>query len=126
MPGFSETNSEPDKPSNSRQHETFSPGGSSGASISKRAALMLLAVGVIGVLIVRRREKNRAIETRHTTSQTKPAGRDRAFIELNKQYLNLQYKMTQHKFSGDAPPDGLMKEILEIERKVHLISRALE
>ncbi|MBW2443458.1 MAG: hypothetical protein JRH12_23505 [Deltaproteobacteria bacterium] len=52
--------------------------------------------------------------------------RDKAFIELNKQYLNLQYRITQHKFSGDFPPDGLKEEITSIERKVRLISRALE
>jgi hypothetical protein len=48
------------------------------------------------------------------------------FNSINKQYLNLQYKITQHKFSGDRPPDCLAKELSDLERKVRLISRALE
>ena len=45
---------------------------------------------------------------------------------LNKQYLNLQYKITQNKITGDHPPNHLLEEISDLERKVRLISRALE
>jgi hypothetical protein len=52
--------------------------------------------------------------------------REKEFIKLNKRYLNLMYKKAQCKISGDKPSDDLMNEIADIERKVRLISRALE
>jgi arginine exporter protein ArgO len=88
--------------------------------------LALLAVGLIGVLSVRRKKKTKRSPAKHKTPQTVSQDRNRAFIQLNKEYLNLQYKITQHKFSGDIPPDALIEEITNIERKVRLISRALE
>lgn len=96
------------------------------ASISKGTAFLLLAVGIIGALSVRRRKKNKngpAPQKRpHTTSED----RNEAFIKLNKQYLEMQYKIALHKSSGVTPPDVLQKEISDLERKVRLISRALE
>ncbi|MGD2096698.1 MAG: hypothetical protein PVG35_03905 [Desulfobacterales bacterium] len=67
---------------------------------------------------------NHAAQT--AAPQIPPAVRDKVFVNLNKQYLNLQYKITQHKFSGNPPPDNLLREISDIERRVYLISRALE
>ena len=52
--------------------------------------------------------------------------REKEFIKLNKRYLKLTYKKAQCKISGKKPPDDLMHEIADIERKVRLISRALE
>jgi hypothetical protein len=52
--------------------------------------------------------------------------RQKEFIKLNKRYLNLIYKKAQCKISGEKPSEDLMKEIADIERKVKLISRALE
>jgi hypothetical protein len=95
-------------------------------SISKSTALLLLAVGVIGALSVRRKKKNKRSPAQHNKPKTTSEDRDKAFIKLNKQYLNLQYKITQHKFSGDSPPDCLLKEISDLDRKVRLISRALQ
>jgi hypothetical protein len=83
-------------------------------------------VGVVGVLIVRRKKKTKESPLQQTTPPRTSEDRDKAFIQLNKQYLNLQYKITQHKFSGDKPPEGLLEEISNIEREVRLISRALE
>jgi hypothetical protein len=94
--------------------------------ISKSTALLLLAVGVIGALSVRRKKKNKRSPAQHNKPQTTSEDRDKAFIKLHKQYLNLQYKITQHKFSGDSPPDCLLKEISDLDRKVRLISRALQ
>lgn len=95
-------------------------------SIPKSTILVLLAVGVVGVLSVRRKKKTKGKPVQQKTPQSISEDRDKAFIQLNKQYLNLQYKVTQHKFSGVNPPDGLLDDISNIEREVRLISRALE
>jgi hypothetical protein len=110
----------------SHQHQIPEPNSDRSVSISKSMTLLLLAVGAIGALSVRRKKKNKRSPAQHNKPQTTSGDRDKAFIKLNKQYLNLQYKITQHKFSGDGPPDGLLKEISDLERKVRLISRALE
>lgn len=126
-PGFHETRAESqESPRPDRQHQIATQNGESSVSISKGTALILLAVGVIGVLSVRRKNKATKRPAQTTAPQTAHQNRDKAFIDLNKQYLNLQYKITQYKFSGDTPPDGLLREISDIERKVRLISRALE
>ena len=109
-----------------RQHQILPPDGDRSVSISKGTILLLLAVGVIGALSVRRKNKDKGNPVRHQMTRTTSKDRDAAFIMLNKQYLHLQYKVTQHKFSGNRPPDCLLKEISDIERKVRLISRALE
>jgi hypothetical protein len=83
-------------------------------------------VGVIGMLSVRRKKKNKRSPAKKRAPQTTSKNRNRAFIKLNKQYLDLQYKITRHKLTGDSPPDGLLKEISDLERKIHLISKALE
>lgn len=95
------------------------------ASISNSTILVLLAVGVTGALGVRRKKKNKQSPAQHHNSQTSSKDRDKAFIKLNKQYLNLQYQMTRHRFSGDSPPDCLLNKLSELEREVRLISRAL-
>ena len=87
---------------------------------------MLLAVGFVGVLGVRRKKNSKESPPQQKKLQTVSDDRNQAFVKLNKEYLNLQYKLTQHKFSGESPPDGLIEEISNIERKVRLISRALE
>jgi hypothetical protein len=96
------------------------------ASISINTALLLLAAGVIGVLSVRRRNKSKRSPAQKTEPKIISEDRNKEFIKLNMQYLNMQYKITQHKFSGENQPDGLRKEIFDLERKVRLISRALE
>jgi hypothetical protein len=83
-------------------------------------------VGIVGVLSVRRKKKTKGSPVQQKTPQRISEDRDKAFIKLNKEYLNLQYKITQHKFSGENPPDGLIEAISNMERKVRLISRALE
>ena len=113
-------------PSPSDQHQVPEPNSDRSVSPSKSMTLLLLAVGLIGALSVRRKNKNKRGPAQHNRSQLRSDHRDKAFIKLNKQYLNLQYKITQHKFSGDSPPDCLLKELSELERKVRLISRALE
>ena len=123
---FAEIMAESVAPRNDRQHEATSQNSRAPLSISKGAILVLLAVGVMGVLIVRRKKKTPIRPAQHQMPQKRPEDRDQVFIDLNKQYLNLQYKMTQHQFSGDSPPDGLLEELSEIERKVRLISKALE
>lgn len=107
-------------------HQLPEPNGAPIVSISKNTTLLLLAVGLIGALIIRRQKKNKKAPAQRNGPQPPSADRDRAFIALNKQYLNLQYKITQHKFSGDHPPEGLLKEVSDLERKVRLISRALD
>ena len=113
-------------PRQSRQHHQALPQSKLPVSIPKSTILVLLAVGVVGVLSVRRKKKTKGSPVQQQTPQRISEDRDKAFIKLNKEYLNLQYKITQHKFSGDTPPDGLLDEISNIERKVRLISRALE
>jgi hypothetical protein len=113
-------------PSHSDQHQIPEPNSDRSVSLSKSMTLLLLAVGVIGALSVRRKNKNKRGPAQHNRAQIRSDQRDKAFIRLNKQYLNLQYKITQHKFSGDNPPDGLLKELSDLERKVRLISKALE
>ena len=108
------------------QHHLATPDNGSSVSIPGSTALALLAVGVIGVLSVRRRKKDKKSPAQHNKLQTVSEDRHKAFVKLNKEYLNLQYKVTQHKFSGESPPDALIEEISNIERKVRLISRALE
>ncbi len=100
--------------------------GDRSSSISMGTVLFLLAVGISGALSVRRKKKN----DRRSASTLEPKAasddRNQAFVRLNKQYLNLQYKITQKKYSGENPPNHIMKEIYDLERKVRLISRALE
>jgi poly-beta-hydroxyalkanoate depolymerase len=88
--------------------------------------LLLLTIGVIGILAVRRKKKNPKDPVQHNSAQIRSEDRSKSFIKLNKQYLKLQYKITQHKISGDSPPDSLVKEFSDLERKIRLISRALE
>lgn len=52
--------------------------------------------------------------------------REKEFIKLHKRFLNLSYKMAQLKISGETPPDDLLWEIADIDRKIRLISKALE
>lgn len=113
-------------PSHSDQDQMPEPKSNPTVSLPKSMTLLLLAVGVIGALSVRRKNKSKRSPAQHNRSQTRSDHRDKAFIKLNKQYLNLQYKITRHKFSGDNPPDYLLKELSDLERKVRLISRALE
>ncbi len=124
--GFDQIKAESLAPHANRQPESTSQNNQTPLSISRGALLVLLAVGVMGVLMVRRKKNapNRAAQ--HQMSQKPPEDRDQVFIDLNKQYLNLQYKMMQHQFSGDPPPDGLLEEISDMKRKIRLISRALK
>ena len=124
--GFLEIRKKPEFPQHVGQHHNSARDSDAGVSIPKSAFLILLAVGSIGALCVRRKKNPKIGTAQQEKSQTISEDRDKAFIELNKQYLNLQYKITQHKFSGDSPPEGLIEEITNIERKVRLISRALE
>ncbi len=110
----------------SHQHQISEQNSDRSVLISKSTALLLLTVGAIGALSIRRKKKNKRRPAQHNKTQATSEDRDQAFIKLNKQYLNLQYKITQHKFTGDGPPDCLRKEISDLERKVRLISRALE
>ncbi len=127
LPGFQETLAGSEGPTAAhRQHQIATQDGMVSVHISKGTILLLLAVGIIGVLSVRRKKKGTKHSAQAAAPQTTHGDRDKAFIDLNKQYLNLQYKITQHKSSGDTPPDSLLKEISDIERKVRLISRALE
>jgi hypothetical protein len=113
-------------PHQGRQHHQAAPHSNPSISIPKGTILALLVVGVVGVLSVRRKKKTKGSAVQPKTPQRISEDRNKAFIKLNKEYLNLQYKITQHKFSGDNPPDGLLDEISNIERKVRLISKALE
>ena len=110
----------------SHQHHQAAPHNQPSVSILKSTILILLAVGFVGVLGVRRKKNTKENTAQQKKLHTASGDRDKAFIKLNKEYLNLQYKITQHKFSGESPPDGLIDEISNIERKVRLISRALE
>ncbi len=124
--GFHEMHAMSEAPRHGSQNQLAPPDRHPFISISKGTILVLLAVGVIGALSIRRKKKAPKSPAQHTASEALSGDRNKAFIDLNKQYLNLQYKITQHKFSGDTPPDGLLEEISDIERKVHLIARALE
>ncbi|MDH3797921.1 MAG: hypothetical protein OET21_00415 [Desulfobacterales bacterium] len=124
--GFLEISKRAAIPSHSRQHSQTAIDSKPTVSIPKGTILALLAVGVVGVFSVRRKKKTKGGPVQQKTPQRISEDRDKAFIKLNKDYLNLQYKITQHKFSGDNPPEGLLDEISNIERKVRLISRALE
>ena len=124
--GFLEIHKKPAIPHQGRQHHQAVPHSNPSISIPKSTILVLLAVGVVGVLSVRRQKKTKGSAVQHKTPQRISEDRNKAFIKLNKDYLNLQYKFTQHKYSGDTPPDGLLDEISNIERKVRMISRALE
>lgn len=110
----------------SHQNQISEPNRDRSVVISKSIALLLLTSGVIGILAVRRKKKSPKSPVQHEHSKIRPEDRNHAFIKLNKQYLNLQYKITRHKISGDSPPDGLVKEFSDLERKIRLISRALE
>ena len=124
--GFLEIHKKPVIPRNDRLPHPAKPDDSPIILIPRSTVLVLLAVGVIGLLSVRRQKKTKRRPVQQKAPQNISEDRDKAFIQLNKQYLNLQYKVTQHKFSGDNPPAGLLDEISNIEREVHLISRALE
>jgi hypothetical protein len=110
----------------SLHYQTSAPGSDRSASISKSTALLLLTVGIIGVLSVRRMNRNTRGSAQKRGPQTLSDDRNEAFIELHKQYLDLQYKITLHRSSGARPPEALQKEVSDLERRVRLISRALE
>ncbi len=123
--GFLQISNRPVVPRHSLQHQIAEPDDRS-ASISLSKVLLLLAVGISGALSVRRKKNNKKKSAQKKEPQTTPDDRNTAFVRLNKQYLNLQYKLTQNKFSGENPPDCLRKEISDLERKVRMISRALQ
>jgi hypothetical protein len=124
--GFIEIHNKAVIPNPSRQHHQAAPHNKPSFSIPKSTILILLAMGIVGVLSVRRKKNSKGNLAQHEKLQAASDDRDKAFVELNKEYLNLQYKITQHKFSGERPPDGLIEAISNIERKVRLISRALK
>jgi hypothetical protein len=123
---FLEIHNRPVIQRHSQQHQIAGPISNRFNSISKGKILLLLAVAVIGAVCIRRKKEDKRSPARHDRPQTTSENRNKAFIKLNKQYLDLQYKITQHKFSGDRPPDGLQKEISDLERQIRLISKALE
>ena len=100
--------------------------GDRSSSISMGTVLFLLVAGISGALSVRRKKKNSRRSASTVEPQAASDDRHQAFVRLNKQYLNLQYKITQKKYSGENPPNHIMKEIYDLERKVRLISRALK
>jgi len=124
--GFLEMRNRAVNARHSFEHQISGPDSNRSASISKSTVLLLLAVGISGALSVRRKKRNNRRSAQIKKPQTTPDDRNKAFVKLNKQYLNLQYKITQNKFSGENAPDCLQKEISDLERKVRLISRALE
>ena len=124
--GFLEIRKKPAIPHHGRQHHQASPHSKPSISIPKSTILVLLAVGVVGVLSVRRKKKTKGSPVQQKTPQRISEDRDKAFIELNKEYLNLQYKITQHKFSDDQLATGQIDGIYNMVRKIRLISRALE
>ena len=113
-------------PGHGHQNQISEPNRDRSVLISKSMTLFLLTIGVIGILAVRRKKENPKEPVQHNSAQIRSEDRNKSFIKLNKQYLKLQYKITQHKISGDSPPDGLVKEFSDLERKIRLISRALE
>jgi hypothetical protein len=124
--GFAEIPAGSDFSKDRQQDEVAPAHPESGTSIPKHNIFALLTVGIIGVMIIRRKTKAAKRAVQSPTTQSAPASRKQALIDLNKQYLNLQYKVTRNKYSGDTPSAALRKEISDIERKVRLISRALE
>ena len=52
--------------------------------------------------------------------------REKELIKLNKRYLNLIYQKAQYKLADQIPPLDLLNEIVDVERKLAIISRALE
>ena len=124
--GFLEIRSRTAIPRYRPDHQILESNGERSASISLGTILLLLAVGISGALSVRRKKKKEIQSVPKIKSQTSSDDRSQAFVKLNKQYLNLQYKITQNKITGDHPPNHLLKEISDLERKVRLISRALE
>ena len=124
--GFLAIRNKPIIPPHNLQQQMPETAGDRSDSISYRTVLLLLAVGISGALSVRRKKKNDGRSAPIAEPQTASDDRNQAFVRLNKQYLNLQYKITQNKYSGEDPPNHLMKEISDLERKVRLISRALE
>ncbi|MGD8881568.1 MAG: hypothetical protein PVI82_06750 [Desulfobacterales bacterium] len=123
---FLEISNRPVIQRHSHPHQIAGPNNDRANSVSKSTTLLLLTVAVIGVLWVRRKKEDKTRPARHNRPQATSEDRNKEFVKLNKQYLNMQYKITQHKFSGENPPDCLRKEISELERKVRLIARALE
>ena len=124
--GFLLIRSRPLISGHSFQYLISGAGGVPAASISFSTVLLLLAVGIAGALGVSRKKKDNVGSSHDHTTHQKSNDRDKAFVNLNKQYLNLQYQMTHHQICGDDPPDDLREEISDIERKVKLIARALE
>ena len=123
---FLEISNRPVSQRHNHQHQIVGPNSDRPNLVSKSTTLLLLTVAVIGVLWIRRKKEDKKSPARHNRPQATDEDRNKAFIELNKQYLDLQHKVTRHKFSGDSPPDGLQKEISDLERKIRLISKALE
>lgn len=124
--GFLKIRSRPLVSGHNLAHQVQESDSDPSVPISLSAALLLLAAGIAGALGVSRKKNDDSSSAQHTAARPKKNDRDKAFVNLNKQYLDLQYQMTQHRICGDDSPDDLREEISEIERKVKLIARALE
>ena len=52
--------------------------------------------------------------------------REKALFELHKQFLHLHYKVSEYEIAGIDPPDYLKEKFNDIERKMRLVSKALD
>ena len=50
--------------------------------------------------------------------------KEKEFIKLKRRFVNLKYRITKTRLSGEAPANDMLKEFSEIERIVRIISKA--
>jgi len=50
--------------------------------------------------------------------------REKELVEINKQLVDLLYKINQFHLSGTEPPKSLLIEFSDVERQARLISKA--
>jgi hypothetical protein len=52
--------------------------------------------------------------------------REKALIDLHKQFLYLGYKISEYEMAKVTPPEYLLKKFKEVERQMRVVSKALE
>ena len=52
--------------------------------------------------------------------------REKALVNLHKQFLKLHYKIAEYELAGVEPPDNLLKKFKVVERQMRIISKAIE
>jgi len=57
-------------------------------------------------------------------TRQKMKNKEKDFIKLKRRFVNLKYRITKSRLSGDGPSNDMLKEFSDIERTMRIISEA--